>query len=331
MTLIAVFIMLVFVISLVSERLRRTIVTAPIVFTVAGMVAFLSLPTLGLGPDQLDVFLRVAEVGLVLLLFTDASRTDLGELRDIRALPIRLLSVGMLLTIVLGALARWAWLSIGAALATISLKVATFLISGSVGLLSDAAESGFNLAGAVMALAMLTVAARPPDQRHAFGHSKAKFFASGVEGLLILVAAAGIVTMALQRLASPRALELVGPGLTVSIVASLINLVVGLALIRVGKRWNSITLEADGQHLLTDVWTSAGVIVGVGVTALSGWHALDPIVALAVAANIVWTGVRRVRRSVAGLMDASLPESEPAVTATMLASSSLVPTSIASS
>jgi len=236
MTLIAVFIMLVFVICLVSAQLRRTWITSPIVFTVAGMVAFLSLP-LRPRPDQLDVFLRVAEVGLVLLLFTDASRTDLAELRDIRASD-PLLSVGMLLTIVLGGLARWAWLSIGAALATISLKVATFLISGSVGLLSDAAESGVNLAGAVMALAMLTVAARPPDQRHAFG-TVGEVLCERRRGAAHPRCRAGIVTMALQRWRAA-SLGVVGPGLTVSIVASLINLVVGLALIRSASAGNSI-------------------------------------------------------------------------------------------
>jgi len=209
-----------------------------------------------------------------------------------------------------GALARWAWLSIAAAGTTIFLKVSAYLLTGSVGLLSDAAESGVNLAGAVMALAMLTIAARPADEDHAHGHSKAEYFASGVEGLLILLAAAAIAGMAVERLFSPRPLEQVGPGLAVSVAASLINLAVGLALIRVGKRCDSITLEADGQHLLTDVWTSAGVIAGVGIVAITGWHALDPIVALLVAANIVWTGIRLMRRSVAGLMDASLPEPE---------------------
>jgi cation diffusion facilitator family transporter len=157
---------------------------------------------------------------------------------------------------------------------------------------------------------MLTIAARPADEDHAFGHSKAEYFASGVEGLLILVAAAAIATTAVERLFDPHPLGQVGLGLAVSAGASVINLVVGLALVKVGKRRNSITLEADGRHLLTDVWTSVGVIVGVGMVALTGWNALDPIVALLVAANIVWTGVGFVRRSVAGLMDASLPPAE---------------------
>lgn len=215
-------------------------------------------------------------------------------------------------------LTRYAWLSIAAALSTIGLKVGAYLLTGSVGLLSDALESGVNLAGAVMALAMLTVAARPADAGHAYGHSKAEYFASGVEGLLILVAAAGIVMMAIDRLLDPHELEQVPLGLAASVVASLINLAVGLALVRVGKQRNSITLEADGQHLLTDVWTSAGVIAGVGLVALTGWTALDPLVALAAAANIVWIGVRLVRRSVAGLMDASLsPADRQAVEAVL--------------
>jgi len=216
-------------------------------------------------------------------------------------------------------LARYAWLSIAAAIATISLKAGAYLLTGSVGLLSDAAESGVNLAGAVMALAMLTIAARPADEDHAYGHSKAEYFASGVEGLLILIAAAAIVAMAVERLFNPRPLAQVGPGLAVSVGASLINLAVGLTLVKVGKRWNSITLEADGHHLLTDVWTSAGVVVGVGVVALTGWNSLDPIVAILVAANIVWTGFWLVRRSVAGLMDVSLPEPQRQVVEAILA------------
>jgi len=215
-------------------------------------------------------------------------------------------------------LTRYAWLSIAAALSTIGLKVGAYLLTGSVGLLSDALESGVNLAGAVMALAMLTVAARPADAGHAYGHSKAEYFASGVEGLLILVAAAGIVMMAVERLLDPHELAQVPLGLAASVVASLINLAVGLTLLKVGKQWDSITLEADGQHLLTDVWTSAGVIAGVGLVALTGWTVLDPLVALAAAANIVWIGVRLVRRSVAGLMDASLsPADRQAVEAVL--------------
>jgi cation diffusion facilitator family transporter len=201
-------------------------------------------------------------------------------------------------------------LSIAAALATIALKTAAFLLTGSVGLLSDAMESGVNLVGAVMALAMLTIAARPPDTDHSYGHSKAEYFSSGVEGSLILIAALSIVVAAVERLLNPRALEQIGVGLTVSVLASLINLGVALTLLGASKKHHSITLDANARHLLTDVWTSAGVLVGVGAVALTGWTVLDPIVALLVAANIVWTGAGIVRRSVQGLMDVSLPPSE---------------------
>jgi cation diffusion facilitator family transporter len=169
-----------------------------------------------------------------------------------------------------------------------------------------------NLAGGIMALAMLTIAARPADEDHAYGHGKAEYFSSGVEGGLILVAAVGIVVVAIQRLLAPRPLEEIGLGLAVSIVASLINLGVALLLLRAGRRHNSITLEANAHHLLTDVWTSAGVLAGVALVALTRWYWLDPVVALAVAANIVWTGVRIVRRSVGGLMDVALSAADMA-------------------
>jgi cation diffusion facilitator family transporter len=207
-------------------------------------------------------------------------------------------------------LTRFAWLSIAAAIATIILKSAAYFMTGSVGLLSDAIESFVNLVGATMALAMLTVAERPADEEHAFGHSKAEYFSSGVEGGLILIAAISIAVAAAERLVHPKPLEQVGFGLAVSVVASVINLGVGLVLLRAGKAHRSITLEADAQHLLTDVWTSVGVIVGVGLVALTGWQRLDPIVAIAVAINIVWTGVHIVRRSVLGLMDTALPQHE---------------------
>jgi cation diffusion facilitator family transporter len=204
-------------------------------------------------------------------------------------------------------LTRFAWLSIVAALLTIVLKAVAYLLTGSVGLLSDALESFVNLVGAVMALAMLTIAARPADEDHAYGHGKAEYFSSGVEGTLILIAAVTIGVAAVQRFIAPRPLEQIGLGMIVSVAASLINLFVALVLLRAGKRHNSITLEANAHHLLTDVWTSAGVLVGVGAVALTGWERLDPVVALLVAANIVWTGIRIVRTSVSGLMDAALP------------------------
>jgi cation diffusion facilitator family transporter len=204
-------------------------------------------------------------------------------------------------------LTRFAWLSIAAALLTIALKAGAYLLTGSVGLLSDALESLVNLASAVMALSMLIVAARPPDDDHAYGHEKAEYFSSVFEGLLILVAAGAIGVTALQRLLHPRPLEQIGLGLAASGVAAAINLGVALVLLRAGRRHHSITLEADAHHLLTDVWTSAGVIAGVALTAATGWLRLDPIIALVVAANIVVTGVRIMRRSVSGLMDAALP------------------------
>lgn len=207
-------------------------------------------------------------------------------------------------------LTRFAWLSIAAALATIALKTGAYLMTDSVGLLSDALESLVNLAGAIMALGMLTIAARPADDIHVYGHTKAEYFASITEGLLILGAAAGILSAAITRLFQPRELEQLGLGLGVSIVASVINFSVARTLLRASREHRSITLEADAQHLLTDVWTSIGVIGGVAVAGFTGWSVLDPLVAIAVALNIVWTGVRLVSRSVSGLMDAALPEGE---------------------
>lgn len=207
-------------------------------------------------------------------------------------------------------LTRFAWLSIGAAVATITLKTGAYYLTGSVGLLSDAIESVVNLVGAGMALGMLIVAARPADESHVYGHSKAEYFASATEGLLILGAAAGIVSAAVQRLRNPQALEQLGLGLGVSVMASVINLLVARRLTVEGKRRNSITLEADAQHLMTDVWTSVGVISAIGVVALTGWTILDPLIAIAVALNIIWTGYQLMSRSVSGLMDASLPPKE---------------------
>ena len=207
-------------------------------------------------------------------------------------------------------LTRYAWLSIAAAIATMALKGVAYLLTGSVGLLSDALESLVNLAGALMALAMLSVAARPPDEDHAHGHGKAEYFSAGAEGALIVIAAISIGVAAVDRLLHPQPIERVGLGLAVSVVAALLNLAVALVLLRAAKANRSATLQASAHHLLTDVWTTAGVLVGVAAVALSGWLPLDPIVALAVAANIVWAGGRIVRDSVAGLMDASLPVTE---------------------
>ena len=210
-------------------------------------------------------------------------------------------------------LTRFAWLSIGAAVLTIGLKTTAYLITGSVGLLSDAVESLVNLLGGIMALAMLTVAARPADEDHAYGHGKAEYFSSGLEGGLILVAALSIAVAAVMRFFNPKPLQELGAGLAVSIAASVVNLVVALLILRAGRKHNSITLEANARHLLTDVWTSVGVVAGIGLVVFTGWLWLDPVVALLVAANIVWTGVGIVRRSVGGLMDMALSEPDVAL------------------
>ena len=215
-------------------------------------------------------------------------------------------------------LTRYAWLSIAAAVLTIVLKTVAWKITGSVGLLSDAAESGVNLIGAGMALAMLTIAARPADDDHSYGHGKAEYFSSGLEGGLILIAAIVIAAAAISRLISPQPLEAVGAGLIVSVGASLINLGVALVILRAGKLHQSITLEANAHHLMTDVWTSVGVIGGVGAVALTGWNWLDPVVALLVAANIVFTGVKIVRASALGLMDTALSPADQKAIRTVL-------------
>src|SRR5690606_24022554 len=198
-------------------------------------------------------------------------------------------------------LIRYAWLSIAAALATIVLKAGAYWYTGSVGLLSDAIESLVNLAAGLMALWVLTVAARPADESHHYGHSKAEYFSSGAEGALILIAAVSIGAVALDRLLHPQPIQQFGLGLALSVLASLINGGVALVLLRVGQRFDSITLTADAHHLLTDVWTSIGVVAGVGLVALTGWEILDPLIALAVAAHILWVGFRLFRNSVMGL------------------------------
>ncbi|HKA38477.1 MAG TPA: cation diffusion facilitator family transporter [Burkholderiales bacterium] len=202
----------------------------------------------------------------------------------------------------------FALLSIAAALATIGLKLLAWWLTGSVGLLSDALEGLINLAGATMAFAMLSVAARPPDEEHAFGYSKAEYFASGFEGMLIVAAAIAIGVVAVDRLITPRPLEQLGLGIAVSAAAALINFAVARRLLAAGRQHRSIALEADARHLMTDVWTSAGVILGVAAVWLTGWERLDPLVALAVAGNIVWSGYKLVQRSAQGLLDHALPE-----------------------
>jgi cation diffusion facilitator family transporter len=201
-------------------------------------------------------------------------------------------------------------LSIAAAVLTIALKVGAWALTGSVGLLSDAGESVVNLVAAVVGLVAVIWAALPPDEEHAYGHEKANYLSAAIEGALILVAAGTIAYLAIGRLVDPEPIESVGLGLVVSSAASLVNLVVGQLLVRVGRREQSLILEADGKHLMTDVWTSVGVVVGVALVALTGWERLDAIVALVVAANIVASGVVIVRRSTDGLMDRALERDE---------------------
>jgi cation diffusion facilitator family transporter len=207
-------------------------------------------------------------------------------------------------------LTRFAWLSIAAALVTIALKFGAFVLTGSVGLLSDALESLVNLAAAVMALAMLTIAVRPPDEEHAYGHSKAEYFASSFEGALILLAAASIAYSSAVRLLAPQPVRDPVLGIAISAVATVVNLGVATLLLRAGRRSRSIALEADAHHLMTDVWTSVGVMIGVGAVALTGWNWLDPVIALVVALNVVRIGVGLMRRSALGLLDTAIPEED---------------------
>ena len=209
-------------------------------------------------------------------------------------------------------LSRFAWLSISAAVATITIKSLAAWLTGSVGLLSDAAESVVNLVAAVVALIALHVAARPPDENHPYGHSKAEYFSAAIEGIMIFVAAAVIIATAIDRLVSPRPLERLGLGLLISVGASLINGAVALVLLRQGRAHKSATLTADGKHLMTDVVTSAAVLIGVGLVVLTDMPRLDAVVALLAGLNILWTGFRLIRDSVNGLMDTALPPEDVA-------------------
>lgn len=203
-------------------------------------------------------------------------------------------------------LTKYAWLSIAAAVVTIALKFGAYVLTGSVGLLSDAAESIVNLVAAFVALLALHVAAQPADDDHHFGHSKAEYFSAVVEGLMIFVAALFILLTSVQRFLYPHPLENVGIGLAISIAASLVNGLVALVLLRAGRTHNSITLIADGKHLLTDVWTSVGVVAGVLLVGLTKWDRLDPVIAFLVGCNIIWTGWHLIRHSVDGLMDKAI-------------------------
>lgn len=205
---------------------------------------------------------------------------------------------------------RYAWLSIAAAVVTMGLKTVAWLLTASVGLFGDALESLVNLAAAVLALLVLRVAERPPDEEHLYGHEKAEYFSSGAEGALIVFAAGALLVSAVRRLFRPQPIEQLDVGLAILVLAALINLAVALVLLSAGRRLRSITLRANAHHLLTDVWTSAGVLVGLGAVALTGWQALDPIIAVALAVHIAWTGFRLVSASVHGLMDRALPSRE---------------------
>jgi cation diffusion facilitator family transporter len=207
-------------------------------------------------------------------------------------------------------LIKYAWLSVSAALLTIILKAGAYFLTDSVGLLSDAIESTANLVAAVVALIVLTVAAQPPDEEHAYGHTKAEYFSSGVEGTLILVASLTIGIAAVNRLMNPQPIEQIGVGIIISIIAALLNLVVARILYRAGSQYRSITLVADAKHLMTDVWTTAGVLVGVGAVGITGWVWLDPVIALVVAIQILISGIKILRESVGGLMDVGLPADE---------------------
>lgn len=210
-------------------------------------------------------------------------------------------------------LQRFLWLSVATAVATVTLKVIAAMLTSSVGMWSDALESTVNLLAAGVALWALRLSARPADHNHDFGHGKAEYLSAAVEGTLIMVAAAAIIWGAGQRLLHPIPLQSVGLGILLATIASVLNLATGLLLIRAGRQYRSIILEADGKHLMTDVWTSVGVLVGIAVVGFTGLNWLDPVIAFAVGVNIIFTGYGLVRRSVVGLLDATLPPNEVAL------------------
>ena len=211
-------------------------------------------------------------------------------------------------------------LSAAAAVATILLKTLAWRLTGSVGLLSDAMESGVNLIAAIGAFWALTLAAKPADRKHHYGHFKAEYFSSGLESVLIMVAALAIIYAAIGRLQQPQPLEQLGIGLAISLVATAINGLVAWVLLKAARRFDSITLRADAHHLLTDVWTSIGVVIGIGLVKLTGLTILDPLIAIAVAVNIVFTGWKLFHETASGLLDRSLPDDEQLLLENLLAS-----------
>lgn len=207
-------------------------------------------------------------------------------------------------------LQKFAWLSIAAAITTISLKTGAWVLTGSVGLLSDAAESVVNLVAAIVALVALRVAAAPASEKFPYGRAKAEYFSAAIEGLMIIIAAVVILITSVERFLNPKPLESLGLGLAISVLASVVNGVVAMVLLRAGRRHRSLTLTADGKHLMTDLVTSAGVVIGVGLVWLTGWSRLDSIVAFAVGVNIIVTGLKLLTESAAGLLDVTLPPEE---------------------
>lgn len=207
----------------------------------------------------------------------------------------------------------YAWLSVATSIATIILKFAAYYLTDSVGLLSDAIESVVNIVAALIALGVLTYSAAKPDREHNFGHEKAQYFSSGIEGALIFVAAGGIFWTAIPRLIEPHPLERLGVGVILSVLATAANAACAWLMLGAAREHRSITLEADARHLLTDVWTTAGVLAGIGMVQATGWLRLDPLVALAVGVQILWTGWHLMSRSFHGLMDRAIPDEDRAV------------------
>jgi cation diffusion facilitator family transporter len=216
-------------------------------------------------------------------------------------------------------LTKFAWLAIGAAILTIGIKFIAYLVTGSVGLLSDALEGFVNLIAAIVVLVTLKIVEQPPDISHPYGHDKAEYFSSGIEGTLIVVASLTILITSVQRLLNPQPLEQIGLGLVLALIASGINFFVGQLLIRTGKKHDSITLEADGKHLMSDVWTSVGVVIGIAIAGFTGLEWLDPIVAMLVGLKIGWEGILIFRRSSQGLMDTAIMPQEREVVEAILA------------
>lgn len=206
---------------------------------------------------------------------------------------------------------KYVYYSITASLITLGLKFGAWAMTDSVGLLSDALETVVNLTAGILALAAISISLKPADESHAYGHGKAEYFSSGAEGMLIIFAALGIVYAAINRFLNPSELTELGPGLFLALASSVINYITAKVMLRAAKQFDSITLEADAKHLLTDVWTSIGLVAGLGVLLVfPEWDLIDPIIACIMAANIVWTGLDLIKRSIKGLMDDSLPEKE---------------------